>query len=139
MCGDNSPKIVKTKYVVFSAIVQQYFKILFLKSLLLLLFNRDLRLPKSSFWYLMEAFALNNLLCYYRDNYVFTKVRGRQKGQEQSFADVFKKLRNFTGKHLCWSIFLIKLFSYEILHIFKNTFFYRTLPVAGSGKGLWRK
>ena len=46
-------------------------------------------------------------------------------------------LENFaisTGKHLCWSLFLIKLlvFSYPYCKVFKNTFFWRTLTVAGS-------
>ena len=36
---------------------------------------------------------------------------------------VFKNLRNFTGKHLCWSLFFKKLFPCEIWQIFKNTFF----------------
>ena len=38
----------------------------------------------------------------------------RKKLQKQSFADILqnrtlKNLANFTGKHLCWSLFLIKL------------------------------
>ena len=45
-----------------------------------------------------------------------------------------KSLANFTGKHLYWSLFLLKtptqVFSYEICEIFKNTFFYRIPPVA---------
>ena len=54
---------------------------------------------------------------------------------------VLKNFANFTGKHLRWSIFLTKLqalrsptqlFSYEICELFKNTFFYRTKPVAAS-------
>ena len=40
---------------------------------------------------------------------------------------VLKKIGNFTGKYLCWSFFLIKLqlrvLSYEICEIFKNTYF----------------
>ena len=66
--------------------------------------------------------------------------------------DVLKNFANFIGKHLCWSLFLIKLqawrpvglqcyeeeiptqlFTCEIWEIFKNTFFYRTSPVAASG------
>ena len=53
---------------------------------------------------------------------------------------VLKHFANFIGKHLCWSLFLIKLqasvpaaFSGEIGEIFNNTFFYRTPPVAVSG------
>ena len=34
-----------------------------------------------------------------------------------------KNFAIFTGKHLCWSLFLIKLFSWEYYEIFKNTFF----------------
>ena len=53
---------------------------------------------------------------------------------------------NFTGKHLCWSLFLAKfftnfikntptqVFSCEICKNFKNTFFYRTPSVAASVK-----
>ena len=42
---------------------------------------------------------------------------------------VLKNFANFTGKHLCWSLFLIKLqahrqvFSCEICEICKNIFF----------------
>ena len=49
---------------------------------------------------------------------------------------IFQNFTKFTGKHLCWSLFSIKLqawrppketpiqaFSYEICEIFKNTFF----------------
>ena len=45
---------------------------------------------------------------------------------------VLKNFVNFTGKQLCWSLFLAKVFSCEICEIFNNTFFYRTPPVAGS-------
>ena len=53
---------------------------------------------------------------------------------------VFKNLANFTGKHLCWSLFLIKLLqigpesllkldsNMEICEIFKNTYFEEHLP-----------
>ena len=52
-------------------------------------------------------------------------------------------LRNFTifkGKHLCWSLFLIKLqawrpietFSYEYYEMFKNTVFAEYLQTAAS-------
>ena len=45
-----------------------------------------------------------------------------------------KSFINFTAKHLYWVLFLIKLqvFSSEICKIFKNTFLYRTPPVAAS-------
>ena len=51
---------------------------------------------------------------------------------------VFKNFANFRGKHLCWSLFLIKLqketpiqvLSGEICKILWNSFFYRTPPMA---------
>ena len=51
---------------------------------------------------------------------------------------VLQNLAKFTGKNLCWGLFLIKLtmaqvFSYEFCEILKNTFFYRTPPAAASG------
>ena len=50
---------------------------------------------------------------------------------------VLQNFAKLTGKNLCWSLFLIKLtmtqmFSYEFCEFLKNTFFYRTLPVAAS-------
>ena len=50
---------------------------------------------------------------------------------------VLQNFAKFTGKNLCWSLFLIKLtmaqvFSYEFCEILKNTFFYRTPPAAAS-------
>ena len=50
----------------------------------------------------------------------------------------------FTGKHLCWSLFLIKLqlyeketltqlFSSEYCKIFQNIYFEEHLPMANSG------
>ena len=61
---------------------------------------------------------------------------------------VFKNFANFTGKHLCWSLFLEKLqvfrsaillerdsntgFSCEIYEIFKNTYFEEHLRTAAS-------
>ena len=59
---------------------------------------------------------------------------------------VLKDFANFTGKHLCWILFLRKFFtdfikntpaqvlSYEICKIFKSTFSYKTPPVAASVK-----
>ena len=70
---------------------------------------------------------------------------------------VLKSFANFTGEHLYWSLFLIKLqvfrpepyqeetptqvFSCEICKIFKNIFFYRTPSVAASVffEMLWNK
>ena len=51
---------------------------------------------------------------------------------------VLENLAKFTGKQLCESLFfnkvaggtLAQLFSCEFCQIFKNTFFYRTPPVA---------
>ena len=55
-------------------------------------------------------------------------------------AGVLKNFSNFTGKHLWWSLFLIKLqvlkhkcFPVKFEKFFKDTFFYRTYPVAASG------
>ena len=60
---------------------------------------------------------------------------------------ILKSFVNFTGKHLCWSVFLknlqaeglqpckktpTQLFSCEVSKIFKNTFSYRTLQVTPS-------
>ena len=61
---------------------------------------------------------------------------------------------NLTGKHLCWSLFLIKLQAfgpatllkraptqvlfYEICKIFKNTFFYRTPFYSGCFCVFWK-
>ena len=74
--------------------------------------------------------------------------------QMKSFADVLqnrcsKNFANFTGKHLCWSLFLKRLqrwgsaalskrdsthvFSCQVWEIFMDTFFYRTSVVAASG------
>ena len=63
---------------------------------------------------------------------------------------VFRNFAKFTGKHLCQSLFfnkvageacnfikketLVQLFSCEFCEISKNTFFYRTPPVAASVK-----
>ena len=53
----------------------------------------------------------------------------------------FRNYANFTGKHLCWSFFLIKGLYYrdsntgascEICETFKKTFFYGTPSVAAS-------
>ena len=52
--------------------------------------------------------------------------------QKQSFADAFlkkllKNFMNFTEKHLCWSLFIVKLVKF-----LRTPFSYRTLPVAAS-------
>ena len=51
---------------------------------------------------------------------------------------VLKNFANFTGKHLCQSLFYIKkgtlaqVFSWKFCEIFEIIFFYRTPPVAAS-------
>ena len=61
---------------------------------------------------------------------------------------VLKSFENFTGRHLCWSLFLKnlqtgglqlylkrdfkQLFSCEVCESLKNTFFNRTAPVTAS-------
>ena len=47
---------------------------------------------------------------------------------------VLKCFATFTGKRLCWNLFLIKLFCCEYCEILKNNFLYRTTPVAASEK-----
>ena len=56
-------------------------------------------------------------------SYVFFKI------------DAFKNPTNFTGKHLCWGLFLIKFQGLRLallLTKYSNTFIYRTPPVAAS-------
>ena len=49
---------------------------------------------------------------------------------------VLENFSIFTGKHLCWSLFLketpTQVFSCEYCEFFKNNFFYRTPMVAAS-------
>ena len=57
--------------------------------------------------------AILSIYIFYRENDVFTKVRGRsfvnprksRSSHSQMFfkTDVLKNLANFAGKHLCWS------------------------------------
>ena len=52
---------------------------------------------------------------------------------------VLRNFAKFTGKHLCQRLFfkiepLTQMFSCEFCEISKNTFSYRTPPVAASGK-----
>ena len=62
--------------------------------------------------------------------------------------DVAKTFANVTGKHLCWSLFLMKLqsgrtpaqeFSCELCEIFKNTVFIDTLTASTSMKERFTK
>ena len=67
----------------------------------------------------------------------FTEKHGDSRLQIFFKIGVLKIFAIFTGKHLCWSLFLIKRDSNTgvfpwILQIFKNSFFYRTPPVAAS-------
>ena len=39
---------------------------------------------------------------------VMIKFCKSYEGQKQSFKDVLKNLQNFTGKHMCWGLLLIK-------------------------------
>ena len=65
-------------------------------------------------------------------------------GRCSSKKDVLKNFANFTGKYLCWSLFLARFLrtllkrrsntsvSCEICEIFKKTIFYGKPPVAAS-------
>ena len=55
---------------------------------------------------------------------VNTEATSVKKGLLKSFV-------NFTEKHLCWSLFLIK-FSCEICKIFENTYFEKLLQMTAS-------
>ena len=76
-------------------------------------------------------------------------MKSRKEIQKQSFA-------NFPGKHLCWSLFfdkvadlkacnfikketLTQVLFCEICEIFKNTFFYRTPPLAASRNNIKKR
>ena len=56
---------------------------------------------------------------------------------------VLKSFAKFTGKHLCWRLLFKKesstqVFPCEFCEIFRNTFFYRTPPMAASAlASLW--
>ena len=59
---------------------------------------------------------------------VMTKFCKSYEGQKQSFIDVLKNLQNFTGKHVCRSLFFNKrdptqMFSCGTSQIFQNNFF----------------
>ena len=92
----------------------------------------------------MKFFIFHFSLLWFRDRiYRSTRLKLFFK------IDFLKNLAIFTGKHLCWSLFLIKyrsegvqqlyyketqiqVFSCEYSEIFKNRFFYRTLLMAAS-------
>ena len=92
--------------------------------------------PKNSHYELFE----NGKNCLFP-----TQKSGRYRSSRcQMFfkIGVPKNFVTFTGKHLCWSLFLIKLqafrlipirvFSCEYCEIFKNTYFEEYLPTAAS-------
>ena len=85
----------------------------------------------------MNSFFCNALIFKSSPSQIFFKI------------DVLKNFTSFTGKHLCWSLLLIKLqtlrpatllkrdsntgvFLWNWRSFFKNSFFYRTPSVASS-------
>ena len=80
-----------------------------------------------------QSTLLNDEKCMSRNN---TEVRSSHSHLFFKI-DILKNFTNFTGKHLCWSLFLLKktpthVLCCETCIIFKNNFFYRTPPVAAS-------
>ena len=86
-------------------------------------------------------------LCFSYYYFHFESRKFRRSSSQMSFKiNVFKSFAIFTGKRLCWSLFLIKLLACKpgslskgdsntglflwILQISKNSFFYRTPSVA---------
>ena len=82
------------------------------------------------------SLSKGNLICFT----IIQPISGRSNRSQMFFKiGVLKNLANFTGKHLCWNLFLIKLqalspvtllkgtpahvFSCEICEMFKNIFF----------------
>ena len=74
------------------------------------------------------------------DEKKFPRLCNKKQPEVFSEEGIFKKFANFKGKHLCWSLFLIKLqketptqiFCYEIFEIFKNTYFEERLRATAS-------
>ena len=69
---------------------------------------------------------------------VFIKNRCRSSRSQMFFKiGVLKKFAMFTGKHLCWSLFLIKLQAFRCFPVnitkLLRAGFYRTPPVAATG------
>ena len=69
---------------------------------------------------------------------LFVPLRHRRSSVKKDF---LKNFANFTGEHLCWSLFLIKLqvfksatwcFPMKIFGIFKNTYFEEHLQTTAS-------
>ena len=87
-------------------------------------------------------------------NYFFKKIKKQPPEVQKQSPEVFckksvlKNFANFTGKHLCWSIFIIKLqafnlqvfkketpaqvLSCEVCETFKNNYFEEYLQMAAS-------
>ena len=59
---------------------------------------------------------------------------GSRRSQMFFKIGLVKNFVMFTGKYLCWSLFLKRLFSCEYYEILKNSFFYRTPLVAASSR-----
>ena len=98
----------------------------------------------------MEAYALNNLWCYYTENHISTKIRGRNHGKDRSSRsqmffkiDVVKNLRNLTAKYMCWSFFIYlrlqqRCFSVKFCKFLRTPFFtehFRWLLLEGVCEG----
>ena len=102
--------------------------------------------------FLKHPWLIPNILKW-QDCKIFTKLVpfqtfSRSSHWRCSVKGVLKNLRNFTGKHLCWSLFLIKfqvfkplillkrdsntLFSCEICEIFRNSYFEEHLRTTAS-------
>ena len=76
-------------------------------------------------------------------------LQGRSSRSQMFFKIVaLKNFANFTVKHLCWSLVLMKLQTLRSAallkrdcntgaFLWKNTYFYRTPPMATSDKGSW--
>ena len=102
----------------------------------LLLFN------SSRFFFTNEIFLLNDIFLYklktlleacflWRNSYISTDLLNKQN---QQFADVLQNrfLKNFTiitVKHLCWSLFLIKLQTWSLAPLLKRN--------SSTGVSLW--
>ena len=44
-----------------------------------------------------------------RDRYLNKHETSGNQKEKQPFADILQNFAKFTGKHLCWSLFLVKL------------------------------
>ena len=93
-----------------------------------------------NFDWIVNNLIVRNLLINYL-NLIKESIQ-KQLLTEQMFFEigVLKNFAIFRGKHLCWSVFLIKLqacnFPVNIAKNFKNSFFYKTPLVAASEKSI---